>query len=37
VPEPQPDDAVNVTTPAGGWDSSPIAAARAAINKRAAR
>jgi localization factor PodJL len=28
--EPQPDDAVNVTTPAGGWDSAPQAAAKPA-------
>jgi localization factor PodJL len=27
TPEPQPDDAVNVATPAGGWDSAPAAAA----------
>jgi localization factor PodJL len=25
--EPQPDDAVNVTTPSGGWDSAPQASA----------
>ncbi|MET4798645.1 hypothetical protein [Bradyrhizobium sp. LB11.1] len=28
--EPQPDDAVNVTSPAGGWDSAPQAAAKPA-------
>lgn len=28
--EPQPDDAVNVQTPAGGWDSAPQAAAKPA-------
>ncbi|WP_354053313.1 hypothetical protein [Bradyrhizobium sp. LB12.1] len=28
--EPQPDDAVNVATPAGGWDSAPQAAAKPA-------
>jgi localization factor PodJL len=27
TPEPQPDDAINVTTPAGGWDSAPVQAA----------
>ena len=27
--EPQPDDATNVTTPAGGWDSSPVQATTA--------
>jgi localization factor PodJL len=26
TPEPQPDDAVNVASPAGGWDSTPAAA-----------
>ena len=40
--EPQPDDAVNVAAPAGGWDSVPVqatpakAAARQAVTKRAA-
>ena len=24
TPEPQPDDAINVATPAGGWDSAPV-------------
>jgi localization factor PodJL len=24
TPEPQPDDAVNVASPAGGWDSAPV-------------
>ncbi|MCK1386092.1 tetratricopeptide repeat protein [Bradyrhizobium sp. 21] len=28
--EPQPDDAVNVVTPAGGWDSAPQASAKPA-------
>lgn len=28
--EPQPDDAVNVTAPAGGWDSAPQASAKPA-------
>ena len=27
TPEPQPDDAINVATPAGGWDSAPVQAA----------
>jgi localization factor PodJL len=27
TPEPQPDDAVNVAAPAGGWDSAPATAA----------
>ncbi|UPJ49217.1 SEL1-like repeat protein [Bradyrhizobium sp. 200] len=27
TPEPQPDDAVNVASPAGGWDSAPAPAA----------
>lgn len=29
TPEPQPDDAVNVATPAGGWDSAPAQATSA--------
>jgi localization factor PodJL len=29
TPEPQPDDAVNVATPAGGWDSAPVQAGAA--------
>jgi localization factor PodJL len=29
APEPQPDDAINVATPAGGWDSAPAQAATA--------
>ena len=33
TPEPQPDDAINVATPAGGWDSAP---AQAAAQKPAA-
>jgi localization factor PodJL len=36
TPEPQPDAAVNVATPAGGWDPSP-APAPAAANKPAAK
>ena len=28
TPEPQPDDAINVATPSGGWDSAPAQAAR---------
>jgi localization factor PodJL len=39
--EPQPDDAVNVATPPGGWDSAPVTAAKPAgkpaSTKRAAR
>ena len=27
TPEPQPDDAINVATPPGGWDSAPVQAA----------
>jgi localization factor PodJL len=26
TPEPQPDDAINVASPAGGWDSAPVQA-----------
>jgi localization factor PodJL len=46
TPEGQPDDAVNVASPAGGWDVAPTqansakpaaAAARPALTKRAAR
>jgi localization factor PodJL len=43
TPEPQPDDAVNVASPAGGWDSAPAQptaakpAAKPASTKRAAR
>jgi localization factor PodJL len=43
MPEPQPDDAVNVATPAGGWDTAPAQAntakpqARPISTKRAAR
>jgi len=29
TPEPQPDDAVNVASPAGGWDSAPVQAVTA--------
>jgi localization factor PodJL len=39
--EPQPDDAINVASPPGGWDSAPVTAAkpvaRPASTKRAAR
>ncbi|MCG6205303.1 hypothetical protein LPW26_11685 [Rhodopseudomonas sp. HC1] len=35
--EPQPDDAVKVATPAGGWDAQPAAAAKSGAGKRAAR
>ena len=43
TPEPQPDDAINVATPHGGWDSAPAPtaaakpAAKPASTKRAAR
>jgi localization factor PodJL len=42
TPEPQPDDAINVASPAGGWDSVPQAnaakpAAKPVSTKRAAR
>ncbi|MEA2829982.1 MAG: localization factor PodJL, partial [Bradyrhizobium sp.] len=44
TPEPQPDDAVNVASPASGWDSSPAQAsatkppaAKPVLTKRAAR
>lgn len=38
VPEPQPDDAVNVASPPGGWDvAAAPAAAKPAAAKRAAR
>ena len=41
TPEPQPDDAINVASPAGGWDSAPAQAAKPAVKpvstKRAAR
>jgi localization factor PodJL len=43
TPEPQPDDAVNVPSPAGGWDSVPAQAsttkpaAKPVLTKRAAR
>lgn len=41
TPEPQPDDAVNVASPAGGWDSAPAPAAakpgaKSAATKRTA-
>ena len=36
APEQQPDDAVNVATPPGGWDAAPATAARPAV-KPAAR
>ena len=29
TPEPQPDDAINVAAPAGGWDSAPVQATTA--------
>jgi localization factor PodJL len=43
TPEPQPDDAINVASPAGGWDSAPPQptaakpAAKPGLTKRAAR
>jgi localization factor PodJL len=41
IAEPQPDDAVSVPTPPGGWDAAPAAAAKrspkVAMIKRAAR
>ncbi|WP_445491623.1 hypothetical protein [Rhodopseudomonas sp. RCAM05734] len=38
VPEGQPDDAINVATPAGGWDAAPAqTSARPTPGKRAAR
>jgi localization factor PodJL len=43
TPEPQPDDAINVAGPAGGWDSAPAQAsvtkpaAKPVLTKRAAR
>ncbi len=43
TPEPQPDDAINVATPAGGWDSAPMQAttvkpaAKPVSTKRASR
>ncbi len=42
TPEPQPDDAINVASPAGGWDSAPQAnaakpAAKPVLTKRTAR
>jgi localization factor PodJL len=43
TPEPQPDDAINVASPAGGWDSAPAQAgttkpaAKPVLTKRAAR
>ena len=40
TPEPQPDDAINAASPAGGWDSAPAQAAKPAakpvLTKRAA-
>jgi len=37
VPEPQPDDAVNVASPSGGWDAVPASPAKSALSKRASR
>jgi localization factor PodJL len=36
TPEPQPDDAINVALPAGGWDSAPVQAAAPKAAKPAA-
>jgi localization factor PodJL len=35
--EPQPDDAINVATPAGGWDQAPTAAAKPAAKPAATK
>ncbi|WP_213740120.1 tetratricopeptide repeat protein [Bradyrhizobium sp. dw_411] len=35
TPEPQPDDAINVATPAGGWDSAPAQAQNGAAKPAA--
>src|SRR5205085_10779194 len=37
TPEPQPDDAINVAGPAGGWDAAPTAAPKQATTKPAAK
>jgi localization factor PodJL len=37
TPEGQPDDAVNVAGPAGGWDAAPAPGAKPPATKRAAR
>ncbi|PZA11435.1 hypothetical protein DNX69_19375 [Rhodopseudomonas palustris] len=37
TPEPQPDSAVKVAAPAGGWDDQPTAASKHSSAKRAAR
>jgi localization factor PodJL len=38
APEGQPEDAINVATPAGGWDAAPAqVGAKASMGKRAAR
>jgi localization factor PodJL len=37
VPEPQPDDAVNVASPPGGWDAMPASPAKSTLSKRASR
>jgi localization factor PodJL len=36
VPEPQPEDAVNVASPPGGWDAAPAGPAKS-LSKRASR
>ena len=35
TPEPQPDDAVNVASPAGGWDTAPVQAGAAKARRQA--
>ena len=37
TPEPQPDDAVNVASPAGGWDSAPAGNAKPAVKPVASK
>jgi len=37
TPEPQPDDAINVAGPAGGWDSAPAAAIKPAVKPVASK
>ena len=37
VPEGQPEDAVNVAAPAGGWDAAPAQAVKSATTRRASR
>ena len=37
TPEPQPDDAINVASPAGGWDSAPATPAKPAVKPAASK